>query len=929
MSALTAGTRLGPYEIIARIGAGGMSEVFRAFDPRIRREVAIKVLPPSLAKFADRMHRFEQEARAVGALNHPNLLTIFDTGKSEGRPYIVTELLEGQTLRSTLRDNGSAIRLPIRKAIDFGIQIANGLAAAHERGIVHRDLKPENLFVTRDGRVKILDFGVAKLRNPDDPELSDEKTMEQDTSPGTVIGTVGYMSPEQVRGQTVDGRSDLFSLGTLLYEMVAGEHPFRGDSPADTMSAILREDPPELLKINPNVTPGLDRVIRHCLEKSPEQRFQSARDLAFQLDMLSSASGSAPTLETTISDTWNRPLVGILGAIALLAAGLGGGWLLRSQIRKPAAPVIRFAQVTFEDGVEIHPSATPDGESVVFARGLGAASDIYLQRVGGRNAINLTKRCANAADTQPAVSPDGSTIAYRSECDGGGIFLMGATGESARRITSSCFNPAWSPDGKELVCATETVTFTPTSRGQISELWVVNASSGQRRLLLASDGVQPSWSPNGHRIAYWGMAGESAQRDIWTIDPKAKDPQASIVRVTNDLAVDWNPVWSDDGQYLYYGSDRSGTMNLWRVRIDEESGEPKGDPQPVTTPARFSAHYSVARQGTRVLYSSIDQSETLRSVAFDPVAGATIGAGRPVIAGSFLVFSSQISPDGRYVAVTNRGGQEDLYVVEVATGEIRQLTNDPERDRGAVWSPDGAKIYFYSQRDENRYEIWSINADGSGLDRVTRTSGRSVWYPSLSPDGKMLAFYNDENTYLLRLDDATAKIENLPAALQGSRPALNSWSADGTMLAGELRGTPGIFVYNLAERSYHHVTTSGARPIWLPGGHEIVFSDAGRLRIVNVDTLTIREVSTTLSVSGMSLSADGRTLVYSDRQTGADIWMAELPTLLFNPRRRLFWLFSRPLLGRNGRGSACGCGSTPASLPPARRPRSTRGTARG
>src|SRR5689334_6996926 len=209
MSVLTAGTRIGPYEIVSRIGAGGMSEVYRAFDPRIRRDVAIKVLPPTLAKFNDRLHRFEQEARAVGALSHPNLLTIFDTGKSDGRPYIVTELLEGQTLRAMLRESGTAVRIPIRKAIDFGIQIANGLAAAHERGVVHRDLKPENLFITKDGRVKILDFGVAKLRSADDEAaMADEDTMEQDTSPGTVIGTVGYMSPEQVRGQAVDHRSD-------------------------------------------------------------------------------------------------------------------------------------------------------------------------------------------------------------------------------------------------------------------------------------------------------------------------------------------------------------------------------------------------------------------------------------------------------------------------------------------------------------------------------------------------------------------------------------------------------------------------------------------------------------------------------------------------------------------------------------------------
>ncbi len=873
MSLLAAGTRIGPYEIVSRIGAGGMSEVYRAFDPRIRRDVAIKVLPPTFAKFADRMHRFEQEARAAGALNHPNLLTIFDTGNQDGRPFIVTELLEGDTLRALIRDNGTAVRLPVRKAIDYGIQIANGLAAAHERGIVHRDLKPENLFVTRDGRVKILDFGVAKLRTHDgDDGLSDERTMEQDTSPGTVIGTVGYMSPEQVRGQSVDPRSDIFSLGTLLYEMLSGEHPFRGDSPADTMSAILREEPRELTSINPNVTPGLDRVIRHCMEKSPDQRFQSARDLAFQLDMLSSASGTAQTIETTFSEKWNRPLVGIAGVLALLVAGLVGGWVLRSRT-KTETPVVRFSQLTYEEGVEMQPALAPEGESFVFTRGTGALSDIYLQRVGGRNAINLTPRCKDG-DSQPAFSRDGSLIAYRSECEGGGIFVMGATGESTRRLTPACFNPSWSPDASQLVCGTESIGFTPTSRGQLSELWTVNVSTGERKLLLPSDGVQPNWSPHGYRIAYWATVGESAQRDLFTIDPSAEDPRKTVVRVTDDVAVDWNPVWSHDGEYLYFGSDRNGSMNLWRVRMDEQSGKPKGDAEPITTPARFGAHYSPSRDGSRMLYSSFDQEETLRTMAFDPVTGTVVGQPRQVLAGSFLVFSSQVSPDGRFVAVTNRGVQEDVYLIEISTGEIRQLTNDLARDRGAVWSPDGQKIYFYSQRDENRYEIWRINADGSGLQRVTRTKGRSVWYPALSPDGTKLSFYNDEHTFTLDLNQPGAQPQAVPSALQGSASELSAWSPDGTMLAGHLRGRPGIVVYSLQDREHRPITPSGARPMWI-APREILYSDAGKLRIVNVDTSVIRDVVTPFPIGSMSLSSDARTLVFSDRKVESDLWMAD------------------------------------------------------
>ena len=869
------GTRLGPYEIVARIGTGGMSEVYRAYDPRIRRDVAVKVLPATFARFADRMHRFEQEARAAGALNHPNLLTIFDVGSADGKPYIVTELLEGQTLRAMLRENGTAVRLSIRKAIDYGIQIANGLAAAHDRGIVHRDLKPENLFVTRDGRVKILDFGVAKLRssNPDDPLISDEKTMTQDTSPGTVIGTVGYMSPEQVRGQTVDNRSDIFSLGTVMYEMVAGEHPFRGDSPADTMSAILREDPKELTGINPNVSPGLDRVIRHCMEKSPEQRFQSARDLAFQLDVISSGSGTLPTVETD-RPIFPRRIASVAGVLLLAALAAIGGWMLRERIAGEASEASTFHQLTHSDEVELFPTIAPDGETFVFVRGIGAASDIHFQRVDGRNAINLTRRCA-AGDSQPAFSPDGRQIAYRSECDGGGIFVMGATGESSRRISANGFNPSWSPDGRQLVFATEGVTWTPTSRGSMSELWTVDVASGARTHLLQSDGVQPNWSPNGHRVVYWGVAGESAQRDLWTLDPRAEDPSKTVVQLTNDAAVDWNPVWSADGKHVYFGSDRNGAMTLWRIAVDEESGKPEGEPEAVPTPAKFSGHYSLSKNGTRMLFASIDQSESMLSVAFDPVAGATVGEARPVMAGSFLVFSSQLSPDGRFIAVTNRGGQEDLFVVEVATGEIRQLTNDPARDRGAVWSPDGGKIYFYSQRDAPMYEVFVIGADGSGLARVAKP-GQSGWYPSVSPDGRKLAFFNYEHTYLLDLDRPGAAIEELPAALQGSRPAMNAWSPDGTLLAGELRGRPGIMLYSLKERTYRPVTTSGARPIFLPGGREILYSDGLKLRIVNIDTGAIRDVVTPFAINAMSVSADARTLLFSERKTQADVWMREV-----------------------------------------------------
>src|SRR5215813_7409618 len=314
---IDAATRLGPYEILSPLGAGGMGEVYRARDTRLGRDVAVKVLPSSYSDDKERLHRFEQEACAAGALNHPNILSIYDVGTHDGSPYVVSELLDGETLRKRL----SGTALPSRRAIDYALQLAQGLAAAHEKGIVHRDLKPENIFITKDGRVKILDFGLAKLIHTNGGESqTDVPTRRADTDPGVVMGTVGYMSPEQVRGQRVDHRSDIFAFGAILYEMLSGQRAFHGDSPADTMSAILKEDPPDLASTNHNVSPALERLIDHCLEKNPEERFHSARDLAFALETLSGRTSLSDQTVTTPS--WAPRLIKSRELIAWIVAGI-------------------------------------------------------------------------------------------------------------------------------------------------------------------------------------------------------------------------------------------------------------------------------------------------------------------------------------------------------------------------------------------------------------------------------------------------------------------------------------------------------------------------------------------------------------------------------------------------------------------------------
>ncbi len=379
--ALTSGTKLGPYEIQASIGAGGMGEVYRAHDARLDRTVAIKVLPASFSADRDRLQRFAQEARAAAALNHPNILSIFDIGDQQGAPYVVSELLEGETLRDRLRSGP----ISSRKTIDYAVQVARGLSAAHEKGIVHRDLKPENLFLTNDGRMKILDFGLAKLTRPEiESGSADAPTMHAATEPGLVMGTVGYMSPEQVRGKAADQRSDIFAFGAILYEMVSGKRAFHGETAADTMSAILKEEVPELSETARNVPPGLDRIVRHCLEKSPTQRFHSAGDMAFDLEALTeiSATGKsgaqAAAAQATHSES-RRKLAWAAGLIALAAAMAGLSWWLGRG--SGTAPPAEYQQITFRTGFMGNARFTPDGSVVYSATWDGGENQLYLARL--------------------------------------------------------------------------------------------------------------------------------------------------------------------------------------------------------------------------------------------------------------------------------------------------------------------------------------------------------------------------------------------------------------------------------------------------------------------------------------------------------------------------------------------------------------------
>ena len=876
---LAAGRRLGPYEILSPLGAGGMGEVYRARDPRLERDVAIKVLPEHFVEDEDSLTRFQTEAKAIAALSHPSIVAVFDTGEQDGHLFVVTELLEGETLRSRLRRGP----MGARKAAEHAARVAEGLAAAHDKGIIHRDIKPENLFLLNDGRIKILDFGLARQ----DPllagtgDLSSSPTAARPTNPGAMIGTVGYLAPEQARGEPADHRADIFSLGAVLYEMLTAHRAFRGTSPAELMSSILRDEPPPPSETDPRIPKALDLIVLHCLEKNAAERFQAARDLAFHLDSLGgSVTHVGGVIALEAKQKWPRRVAVVLGALALLGLAFEGGRRVGGGARAVAgAAPVSFQQLTDMPGEEQQAQLGPAGNAFAYVSDVSGNQDIYLQRVGGRNPINLTPD-SPAADTVPAFSPDGERIAFCSERDGGGgIFVMGSTGESVKRLTDFGYDPAWSPDGKRIVFSSGD-GHDPWNRDALARLWVVPSSGGDVRPLTSQgDAVQPRWSPGGHRIAFWGLNDGSGQRDIWTVPADATGEPVPVA-VTNDPPMDWDPVWSPDGKSLYFASERGGSMNLWRTAIDEATGRTRGEPQPVTTPSRMSGSISLSRDGRQLTYVSSDQRSTIQRLGFDPVRGRVSEPPRAVFQGSRVVYTQDLSPNAEWIVFSNLGGQEDLFVVRFDGTGYRQLTDDRFHDRGPKWSLDGKRIGFYSDRS-GRYETWAIRADGSGLEQLTKTTGPSRWDTEWAPDGKHIVTTDGVRTYV---DDLTKPLvsrtaEELPP-LEGGR-GLNprSWSPDGSTLAGDLdyrvSAKSVTLLYSFVSRTYRALPEGRGTPEWLSDNRRLLVAQHDR--IVLLDTRTGKAAPVLdVTAQGISLSRDDRWLSYIEPHSEADVWMATL-----------------------------------------------------
>jgi serine/threonine protein kinase/WD40 repeat protein len=859
---LKRGDELASYRVESKLGEGAMGTVYRAHDAKLDRPVALKVLRGDQA-YPGRRERFRREALAASGLMHPNIVTVYDVGTDREIDFIAMELVDGRSLDQVIPAAG----LPLKQAIAYGIQIAGALARAHAAGIVHRDIKPRNVMITKDGQVKLLDFGLARraaIAGRDSKAL---------TVAGEILGTPAYMSPEQVAGEEVDCRSDIFSFGTVLFEMVTGRCAYDRGSAVETMSAILQAQPLTWPEGDAQAPFALRSIISRCLEKAPENRFQCARDLAFALE---AAGGPPPPPPVEDKRSVVRRYAGWAAAVAagaVLAAVLLPFWLAPRHGPLSAEGRV-FAPVTTEPGAELFPSLSADGKMIAYASKASGNWDILLRHIGTDDSINLTKD-SPGDDTQPAISPDGHQVAFRSDREGGGVFLMDIEGRRVRRLAANGFNPSWSPDGKLVFYAEEGITRPEDRVSRLSHIWSVEVKSGVGRMLTRSDGVQPQCSPSGARLAYWAIDLDG-HRDIWTLPVSGGQP----VRITSDAFLNWNPVWSPDGRYLYFCSNRGGNTGIWRVPIKEASGETRGAPEPVRTPSTYNGHLSFSRDGRRLAYVQQLTTGRLRSVRFEPDREAVISEPKEIYQSSRGASRPGLSPDGNWLAFNSTEHQEELFVIGADGSGFRQLTNDRVRNRGPRWSPDGKRIAFFSTRSGD-WEIWTIGADGSGLRQVTHLAGQNVAWPVWSPDGRSLAYtIFGVNTFVI---DAARPFEdqeprNLPP-MPDSKDMFNgwSWSPDGRAIAGFLNRGDGLVLYFPATHTYRRLTDVGSDPVWLSDSRRLLFHHKGAIHLIDSESGRRREV---LSITpdevarrGFALSADDRYIYFGVSTTEADLWL--------------------------------------------------------
>jgi eukaryotic-like serine/threonine-protein kinase len=825
---LAVGTKLGPYEIFAPIGAGGMGEVYRAKDTRLGRDVALKILPDSFASDPDRLRRFEQEARAVAALNHPNILAIHDIGQHNGSPFLVSELLEGESLRAAL-DRGA---LPQRKTIEYGVQIAHGLAAAHEKGIVHRDLKPENVFVTKDGRVKILDFGLAKLALAPGADSDDITLTSERTAAGVVMGTASYMAPEQVRGEPADPRTDIFAFGAVLYEMLSGIRAFRRDTAAETMTAVLKEDPPELSDIGRPVSSALERTVRRCLEKNPEQRFQSARDLSFALSALSGTESSTVARAAAALPGRVPLLAWVAGLLALVAVAAGTWWVAR----RPAPTTrMQFALAVPDEMSISHMALSSDGSMLAFVspEESSALPMLYVQRIGS-SSVTLLPGTQNASF--PFWSPDGTNVAFFAN---GHLMKMAVAGGSPQPLARvlAARGGTWG--------SKNTIVYAPDSA---SPLWRVNADgSGVGQLTPDLTGGNsalqtnrwPIFLPDGNHFLYWS-GNFSNSKDDRTSGIYA----SSLDGKERRLVTPCRSSFGYDAQHLYYADDQ---RQLVSVAFDTSTATASGNTTALASevgfqPSTYWAAIAVSTNGTLIYNTGVGAA--LSVLTWMDRSGKDLGR----IGEAAVVANPTLSPDGSRVAVDVadlKANNVDIWLESTTGASNARFTFDPAEEVAAVWSRDGSTISYRAISAEGAV---IMTKRGNGLEpekRIMRGNAVDDLIPnSWFPDGREILSTKQapSHSYLVKVPIAGGEV--VPLLADKSNQTNGQISPDGKWVAyaSDESGAWEIYVTSFpgVAGKWQVSRGGGTEPRWRGDGKEIFYiAPSGMLMAVPVDGETV------------------------------------------------------------------------------------------
>jgi serine/threonine protein kinase/Tol biopolymer transport system component len=828
---LAAGTRLSQYEILAPIGAGSMGEVYRARDSRLDRDVAIKVLPDLVSSEPDRLQRFETEAKAAAALNHPNILAVYQMGTYAGVPYLVSELLEGMTLTESIRRGP----LPLRRAIDYGVQIAHGLAAAHEKGIVHRDLKPDNLFVTKDGRIKILDFGLAKVIQPKESLTGAAPTL---TIPGVAMGTMGYMSPEQVRGLATDHRTDIFAFGAILYEMVMGKRSFERPTSADTISAILNEEPPPISDLAPETPIALQKVVLRCLEKNAEQRFQSASDLAFALEALSDSVTATPTGAHAIKKDGPKKdgskkdqpqeslpshsptaLTAAALVVALIAVVLAYFWMRPA----PVPQVANYVQLT-HDGQPKSLIGT-DGSRLYLGVGLGTSGSFAFHGIAEMSASGGDPRRMSimpSPDMVPVdLSPDGTELLVvdgRGAPPRGPVWSLPILGGSPRRLADiEAETAAWSPDGKMLAYS------------NLSELFVARADGTEARKLLTAKGdiKNVTWSPDSTHLRFDSSesAGTIGQQLAWEVSVTGEG--------LHQLLAGWHEPpdeccgkWTADGKYFVFQSQ----SQIWA--FPSKSGFLQSEPKPIAlTASPLSLSYPFPSKDGKKLFM-IGQTYRGELMRYDSKASqfsSFLGG----ISAEYVAFSK----DGQWVSyVSYREGT--LWRSKLDGSERLQLTYPPMYPLLPRWSPDGRRIIFFefARSADKPARIYEVSAEGGSPRQLMPDDPRQQLDPNWSPDGTKIIFSNESNdvsSAIHVLDVDSRKVSNLPESQGLYSPR---WSPDGRYVSAFSADSKRLLLFDFQTRKWTELANGSLG--WLNWSHDgqyvYVLDTRGRNAVVRI-----------------------------------------------------------------------------------------------